>query len=152
MAPENWSTRLRVKLRRNALQLRARWKRPAVLRAARAAAPGLFHVVVPPRVLDTFEEHLGRSGVASWTRPKGGYFITLDVMEGCARRVVALAKEAGVELTPAGAPYPYGKDPRDATIRIAPSFPELPEVAQAAEGVALCVLLAATEKLSGAAG
>ena len=100
------------------------------------------------RVLETFDEHLGRSGVATWTRPRGGYFITLDVLEGCAKRVVALAKEAGVELTPAGATHPYGKDPRDATIRIAPSFPELAEVAQAAEGVVLAVLLAAVEKLT----
>jgi DNA-binding transcriptional MocR family regulator len=99
-------------------------------------------------VLATFAEHLGNSGVATWTRPKGGYFITLDVMEGCAKRVVELAKSAGVELTPAGATHPYGRDPRDSTIRIAPSFPELPEVAQAAEGVVLAVLLAAVEKLT----
>jgi DNA-binding transcriptional MocR family regulator len=115
-----------------------------------AALMERHRVILAPkfeRVLGTFEEHLGRSGVATWTRPKGGYFITLDVLEGCAKRVVALAKEAGVELTPAGAPYPYGKDPRDSTIRIAPSLPELPEVAQAAEGVAICVLLAAAEKL-----
>ena len=77
--------------------------------------------------------------------PKGGYFITLDVPDGCAKRVVQLAKEAGVELTPAGATHPYGNDPHDRTIRIAPSFPELAEVAQAAEGVAASVLLAAAE-------
>jgi DNA-binding transcriptional MocR family regulator len=77
---------------------------------------------------------------------KGGYFISLDVPRGCAKRVVALAKEAGVQLTPAGATHPYGKDPDDRTIRIAPTFPELLEVTQAAEGVALCVLLAAAEK------
>jgi DNA-binding transcriptional MocR family regulator len=85
----------------------------------------------------------------SWTRPKGGYFISLEVPHGCAARVVALAKEAGVVLTPAGATHPYGKDPNDSTIRIAPTFPELAEVAQAAEGVALCVLLAAAEKATG---
>lgn len=99
------------------------------------------------QVLHTFAEHLGNSGVATWTRPKGGYFITLDVLDGCAQRVVQLAKEAGVELTPAGSTHPYGKDPHDRTIRIAPSFPELAEVTQAAEGVAVCVLLAAAEKL-----
>jgi DNA-binding transcriptional MocR family regulator len=99
------------------------------------------------KVLDTFAEHLGGTGVASWSQPKGGYFITLDVLEGCAKQVVRLAKQAGVELTPAGSTHPYGNDPLDRTIRIAPSFPELPEVAQAAEGVAICVLLAATEKL-----
>ena len=99
------------------------------------------------QVLDTFDKVLGATGVARWTRPKGGYFISLEVPDGCARQVVELAKEAGVELTPAGATHPLGKDPYDRTIRIAPSFPELPEVAQAAEGVAVCVLLAATEKL-----
>jgi DNA-binding transcriptional MocR family regulator len=79
--------------------------------------------------------------------PKGGYFISLDVPEGCAKQVVKLAKEAGVELTPAGATHPYGKDPQDRNIRIAPTFPNLPEVALAAEGVAVCVLLAAAENL-----
>jgi DNA-binding transcriptional MocR family regulator len=98
-------------------------------------------------VLEIFTEHLGSADVASWTTPKGGYFITLDVMDGCAKQVVKLAKEAGVELTPAGATHPLGNDPHDRTIRIAPSFPELAEVTQAAEGVAICVLLAATEKL-----
>ena len=99
-------------------------------------------------VLDAFGRQLaGLPGVA-WTRPKGGYFISLDVPRGCARRVVTLAKEAGIELTPAGATHPHGNDPDDRTIRIAPTFPELPEVAQAAEGVALCVLLATAEKTS----
>ena len=99
------------------------------------------------KVIELFDEHLGNTGVASWTKPKGGYFITLDVLEGCAKQVVKLAKEAGVELTPAGSTHPLGNDPQDRTIRIAPSFPDLAEVAQAAEGVALAVLLAATEKL-----
>lgn len=103
------------------------------------------------KVLDVFQEHLGDSDVANWGRPKGGYFITLEVPDGCAKQVVKLAKEAGVELTPAGATHPHGNDPRDRTIRIAPSFPELAEVAQAAEGVALAVLLAATEKALGSA-
>jgi len=98
------------------------------------------------KVLDIFQEHLAGVEGVSWTRPRGGYFITLEAPKGCARRVVALAKEAGIELTPAGAPFPHGKDPDDRTIRIAPTFPELAEVAQAAEGVALCVLLAAAEK------
>lgn len=98
------------------------------------------------KVLDIFDEKLAHVSDVEWTRPKGGYFITLDVPKGCAQRVVALAKEAGIELTPAGATHPYGKDPDDRTIRIAPTFPALSEVAQAAEGVALCVLLAAAEK------
>ncbi|HWK74967.1 MAG TPA: aminotransferase class I/II-fold pyridoxal phosphate-dependent enzyme [Povalibacter sp.] len=104
------------------------------------------------KVLEVFEQHLGAGaeaggGVASWTTPKGGYFITLDVADGCAKQVVKLAKAAGVELTPAGATHPLGNDPHDRTIRIAPSFPDLAEVAQAAEGVAVCVQLAAVEKL-----
>ena len=99
------------------------------------------------RVLEIFAERLGGSGVADWTKPKGGYFITLDVLDGCAREVVRLAKAAGVELTPAGSTHPLGNDPRDRTIRIAPTFPDLAEITQAAEGVALCVLLAAAEKL-----
>jgi DNA-binding transcriptional MocR family regulator len=98
------------------------------------------------KVLDIFAQKLSGVADVSWTRPKGGYFISLEVGKGCARRVVALAKEAGVVLTPAGATHPYGKDPDDRTIRIAPTFPDLAEVAQAAEGVAICVLLAAAEK------
>lgn len=99
------------------------------------------------KVNAVFSEVLGNRGVATWTVPKGGYFISLDVPQGCAKQVVKLAKEAGIEVTPAGATYPYGNDPQDGNIRIAPSFPELPEVALAAEGVAVCVLLAATESL-----
>jgi DNA-binding transcriptional MocR family regulator len=98
------------------------------------------------KVLDIFDEKLAQVPDVSWTRPKGGYFISLEVGKGCAKRVVALAKEAGVVLTPAGATHPYGNDPEDRTIRIAPTFPQLSEVALAAEGVALCVLLAAAEK------
>jgi DNA-binding transcriptional MocR family regulator len=97
------------------------------------------------KVHQVFEEHLADVPYVSWTKPKGGYFISLTVPHGCARRVVALAKDAGVVLTPAGAPYPYGKDPDDRTIRIAPTFPELAEVDQAARGVALCVQLAVAQ-------
>ncbi|MBV9181824.1 MAG: hypothetical protein JO356_10970, partial [Acidobacteria bacterium] len=79
----------------------------------------------------------------------GGYFISLEAPPGLASRVVSLAKQAGVELTPAGATHPYGHDPHDRTIRIAPTFPELPEVAEAAHGVALCVLLAIAETSPG---
>ena len=104
------------------------------------------------KVLDIFGEKLAGVPDVSWTRPKGGYFISLTVPHGCAKRVIALAKEAGVALTPAGATHPYGKDPEDRTIRIAPTFPELPEVAQAAEGVTVCVLLAAAEKLRQGSG
>jgi len=103
------------------------------------------------KVQSVFAERLDGTGVASWTQPKGGYFISLDVLPGCARQVVQLAKQAGVALTPAGATHPNGQDPQDRTLRIAPSFPELSEVGPAAEGVAICVLLAALEKLSGRA-
>jgi DNA-binding transcriptional MocR family regulator len=100
------------------------------------------------KVLDVFDQELAGLPDVTWTRPKGGYFISLDVPPGCARRVVALARDAGVELTPAGSTHPLGKDPDDRTIRIAPTFPELAEVALAAEGVALCVLLASAERSS----
>ncbi len=98
------------------------------------------------KVLDIFAEKLTGVTDVSWTQPKGGYFISLQVGKGCARRVIALAKEAGVVLTPAGATHPYGNDVEDRTIRIAPSFPGLAEVTEAAEGVAICVLLAAVEQ------
>ena len=97
------------------------------------------------KVLEIFGERLSGIPGVTWTKPKGGYFISLEVPKGLARRVVALAKGAGIALTPAGATHPHGTDPEDRTIRIAPTFPELPEVALAAEGVALCVLLANAE-------
>jgi len=86
-------------------------------------------------------------GVAQWTRPTGGYFVNLDVNDGTASRVVALAKQAGIALTPAGASYPHGHDPRDRNIRLAPTFPVLGEVEQAMAGVAVCVAVAAAEQL-----
>lgn len=92
--------------------------------------------------LAQFEQHLGAVPGVSWTRPKGGYFIDLVTPPGAARRTIALAKEAGITLTPAGAAYPYGVDPDDSHIRIAPSFPSLPEIAHAAEGISLALLLA----------
>ncbi|HEY3107768.1 MAG TPA: aminotransferase class I/II-fold pyridoxal phosphate-dependent enzyme [Chloroflexota bacterium] len=96
-------------------------------------------------VLDTFAAEL--EGVATWTEPEGGYFVSLDVLDGCARRVVDLARAAGVALTPAGSTFPCGRDPRDRNIRIAPTFPRLAEVRQAAEAVAICVQLATSEAL-----
>jgi DNA-binding transcriptional MocR family regulator len=101
--------------------------------------------IVAPKfqaVLDVFSSMLSGTPGVSWTTPKGGYFIALSVPRGCARRVVQLAKDAGLELTPAGATHPYGKDPGDRVIRVAPTFPELSEVRQAAEGVAWSVLMA----------
>jgi DNA-binding transcriptional MocR family regulator len=90
---------------------------------------------------------LGGTGLASWSNPAGGYFISLDVLEGCAREVVSRAAGAGIALTPAGATHPYGNDPRDSTIRIAPTYPELDEVELAIAGLATCVRLVGTEKL-----
>lgn len=92
-------------------------------------------------------EQLGGLGVATWTRPLGGYFVSLDVLDGTAARVVELAKEAGVALTPAGSSFPRGDDPRDRNIRLAPTFPELAELTDAMEAVAVCVRLASAEKL-----
>ena len=86
------------------------------------------------------------SGVAEWSVPKGGYFITLEAGEGCATRAIALAKEAGIAVTGAGAPYPYGDDPHDSTIRIAPSFPSLDDLTAAIDGLSTCVLLAQAER------
>jgi DNA-binding transcriptional MocR family regulator len=100
-------------------------------------------------VLDIFDAELSAISGVTWTKPKGGYFISLEVPQGCAKRVVTLAKEAGVVLTPAGATHPHGNDPEDRTIRIAPSFPNLAEVREAAKAVALCVQLASAEKLHG---
>lgn len=97
-------------------------------------------------VLKILEDRLGPSKVASWTEPKGGYFISLDVVEGTAKRVIALSKEAGIALTAAGSAFPYRNDPEDKNIRLAPSFPSTDELAKAMDGVATCVLLAATEK------
>lgn len=96
-------------------------------------------------VVEILTERLGGYGIASWTEPKGGYFVSLDVAPGTAARVVQLAKEAGIALTPAGATHPYGKDPEDKNVRLAPSMPPLDEVRTAMDGVATCVLLAAAE-------
>jgi DNA-binding transcriptional MocR family regulator len=95
------------------------------------------------RVLSVLEEELGGSGLATWTTPRGGYFVTMWVPKGTASRVVQLAKEAGVALTPAGATHPYGKDPDDRVLRLAPSFPTVEEIDQAMRVVAACVRLAA---------
>ncbi|HKU95428.1 MAG TPA: aminotransferase [Vineibacter sp.] len=97
-------------------------------------------------VAEALDRHLAGTGAARWTRPDGGYFITVDATDGTAARVVALANEAGLALTPAGATWPLGRDPHDRTLRLAPSFPVLEEVRAAAEGIALCIALAALEK------
>ncbi len=98
-------------------------------------------------VLDTLENELEGSGLASWERPDGGYFVALDTLPGCAKRTVALAKAAGVVMTGAGATFPYQRDPADRNIRIAPTFPTLDELEQAMELFCVCVKLAGVEKL-----
>ena len=98
-------------------------------------------------VLNTLETELGGTGLASWVSPKGGYFVALDTLPGCAKRTVALAKEAGVTMTGAGATWPYGKDPKDSNIRIAPTFPTLDELDKAIHLFCLCVKLAGVEKV-----
>ncbi|WP_410055468.1 aminotransferase class I/II-fold pyridoxal phosphate-dependent enzyme [Phycicoccus sp. M110.8] len=92
-------------------------------------------------------ERLGGLGVAEWTKPTGGYFVSLDVLDGTASRVVELAKAAGIALTPAGSSFPHGDDPRDRNIRLAPTFPPLEQVTAAMEAVTTCVLLASAETL-----
>lgn len=100
-------------------------------------------------VLRTLDNLVAPTGTATWHRPHGGYFISLNAMPGTAKRTLALCKQAGVVMTGAGATYPYGKDPEDSNIRIAPSYPTLPELEQAAEVFCTSLCLAALEKLLG---
>jgi DNA-binding transcriptional MocR family regulator len=106
--------------------------------------------VIAPKfeaVYGAFDKHLEGTGAATWSKPEGGYFIDVNVLDGCAARVVELAKQAGVALVSAGATFPYGKDPRDRNIRIAPTFPELTDLEIASEGISLAILLGVSEKL-----
>ena len=98
-------------------------------------------------VLNTLEKELKGSGLITWENPKGGYFVSVDVLPGCAKRVVELAKEAGVALTGAGATYPYKNDPKDSNIRLAPSYPTVEELQQAMDLFCVCVKKAGIEKL-----
>ena len=100
-------------------------------------------------VREILEEELGGLGIAGWTNPKGGYFISFDTMEGCAKKVVRECGMAGVVLTPAGATFPGGNDPHDSNIRIAPSLPPIEDLKTAARLLALCTKMAAVEKLLG---
>ena len=121
-------------------------------RRARGAGPhGQHRAILAPKfaaVDAALTTGLDGLDVAEWSRPAGGYFVSLDVLDGTASRVVALAKEAGIALTPAGASFPLGNDPRDRNIRLAPSFPVLGEVRTAMAGVATCVAFAAAERLA----
>ncbi len=98
-------------------------------------------------VLSELEKQLSDTGIAKWTNPRGGYFISLDVLEGCAKRVEQLCANAGMILTPAGATYPYGNDPLDSNLRIAPSYPSVEEIKKASVVLCIAVRYAALEKL-----
>lgn len=98
-------------------------------------------------VEEIFERELGGLGIGSWTKPNGGYFISFDSLDGCAKAIVAKCSDAGVKLTPAGATFPYGKDPHDSNIRIAPSFPPLEELKVAADVFTMAVKLVSIDKL-----
>ena len=98
-------------------------------------------------VLDALNRHIAPLEIAQWTEPKGGYFVSFNAMPGTAKRALALCKEAGVVMTGAGATFPYGKDPQDSNIRIAPSLPPVAELEQAMEIFCICVRMAALEKL-----
>lgn len=98
-------------------------------------------------VEEVFEKELGSNDIAKWTKPMGGYFISLETLEGTAKKIVAMCKEVGLVLTPAGSTHPYKNDPKDNTIRIAPSFPTVDELKDAAQILTLCVKLASVEKI-----
>ena len=100
-------------------------------------------------VEEIFERELGGLGIGDWTKPKGGYFISFDALPGCAKAIVSKAKKAGVVMTGAGATWPYGKDPQDSNIRVAPTLPPLEDLKTAAELFSLCVKIVSLEKLIG---
>ena len=97
-------------------------------------------------VCEMLEKEIAPLGIGSWTDPKGGYFISFNAPEGCAKRIVQLCSEAGVTLTSAGATFPYGKDPVDSNIRLAPTYPSIEDLKKAMELFVICVKLAAAEK------
>ena len=98
-------------------------------------------------VLETLEKELGELGIASWSKPVGGYFISFNAQKGCAKAIVAKCKEAGLVLTGAGAAYPYGNDPEDSNIRIAPTLPSTEELSIATALFVTCTKLVTVEKL-----
>lgn len=131
IGPDKVNQMRHVRLLQDSAGVAAHMQKHAALLAPRFAA-----------VLKALDEGLGDSGMGEWLRPKGGYFVSFDTRPGLAKEVVRLAAEAGVKLTPAGATFPYGKDPEDRNIRIAPSFPTLPEIESAMEVFVNCVKLA----------
>ncbi|MCR5337482.1 MAG: aminotransferase [Lachnospiraceae bacterium] len=98
-------------------------------------------------VEEILEKELSGLDIGSWTMPRGGYFISFDALEGCAKEIVSMAKKAGVKMTDAGATWPYHKDPKDSNIRIAPTFPPIEDLRQATQLFALCVKIVSAEKL-----
>jgi len=98
-------------------------------------------------VLEVLNRELSGLQIGSWISPRGGYFISFEALEGCAKAIIAKCKAAGVVMTNAGATYPYGKDPKDSNIRIAPSFPTPQELSQATDLFVLCVKIVSVEKL-----
>ena len=98
-------------------------------------------------VLKVLSDELSEAGIANWNTPKGGYFVSAELLEGTAKRTVALCKEAGLVITGAGAVYPYGKDPADSILRIAPTFAPVSELPEAMEIFCISAKLAAIEKL-----
>ena len=101
-------------------------------------------------VLRALDQEIAPLEIASWQRPKGGYFVSLNAMPGTAKRTLALCREAGVVMTSAGATFPYGKDPQDSNIRIAPSLPPVEELEKAIAVFCTCLKMAALEKLGAA--
>ena len=99
-------------------------------------------------VCDKLEKELAPLGIGQWTTPKGGYFISFNAPNGCAKRIVSLCSEAGVTLTGAGATFPYGIDPDDKNIRLAPTYPPIEDLSKAMDLFVICVKIAAAEKLS----
>ena len=106
-----------------------------------------FPIYMEEKVLEMFDKELGGTGIATWTKPLGGYFISFDGMEGTAKKIVSMCKDAGIVMTGAGATYPYGKDPKDSNIRIAPSFPPMAELIEACKVFIICVKLVSIEKI-----
>ena len=127
---------------RHVLFLQDRDHTLALMKQHAAILSPKFHAV-----LDALDREIAPLGIASYKRPVGGYFISLDTMPGCAKRTLALCKEAGVTMTGAGATFPYGRDPQDSNIRIAPSLPPVAELEQAIAVFCLCLRMAALEKL-----
>lgn len=136
IGPDKLNQLRHVRFFKNLAGIEAHMKKHQALLAPKFAA-----------VQTILKRELGGTGLATWSDPKGGYFVSIDTVDGCARKVVQMAAEAGVKLTGAGATYPYGRDPRDRNIRIAPSLPPVAEIELAMELVAICIKIAGIDTL-----